>query len=281
MSRRFLTPSASAACALVLALSWCFPAAALAGGLSLDARSARPPSEDTRRDSVAALHREGEAAFEFGDYAGARDAWVDAYTRIEPNEDTWPYRATLLSLIVTAALAEFSQSGERSRLTEVGDMLARARAEPTLDDDVRAALDAEWERIEPYLDPTPPPTAVADEPSEAPAPVEQGPVDQPRHRLGPPQAWIGGGAAVFVGGVVAAVVGSRFEPRAAQQVRDAGDSTSESPGKAFIDRERSKGTGWIAAGSAVAVVGTAAIVTGVVLLLRERRRVRGQQARRR
>ncbi len=279
MPLRSLTRSVSVACAVGLGLAWLSPASARAEGLSLHARRAKPGGEDTRRDSVAALHREGEASFESGNYAGARDAWVDAYDRVEPNEETWPYRATLLSLIVTAALAEFSQGGDRARIAEVGELVATARGELTLDPDVRDALDAEWVRIEPYLDPTPPPPESSEPPEEL-SPTEEGPLDSPK-RLVPPQAWIGGGAALLVGGVIAAVVGSRFRPRAVQQVRDAGDSTTESPGKDFIDRERAKGTGWIAAGSAIAVVGTAAIVTGVVFLIRERRAVKGQQARRR
>ena len=55
-------------------------------------------------------------------------------------------------------------------------------------------------------------------------------------------------------------------------VQDAGDSVAEPPGSVFIEDERKKGNGWMIAGGVVAVVGTTALVFGIVRLVRERRR---------
>jgi hypothetical protein len=74
------------------------------------------------------------------------------------------------------------------------------------------------------------------------------------------------------GGVVALIVGSRFGPRATDQVMNAGDSTSVSPGSTFISDERRKGTAWMVTGGAVAALGVTALVIGIVRLARDRKR---------
>ena len=124
--------------------------------------------------SIESLHRTGEDRFEAGDYAGARSAWIDAYLLVDPAEDSWPYRTTLLSLIVTATLAEFEAGGSDEPVQEVALMLDEALA-ARLDPELREILTAERERLDPYL--TPPPSPQEIEVPEELEPIE--PKDEP------------------------------------------------------------------------------------------------------
>ncbi|MEM6291675.1 MAG: hypothetical protein AAGA54_10435 [Myxococcota bacterium] len=218
-------------------------------------------------DPVDALHRTGEALFDAGDNAGARVAWTEAYERVEPSEETWPYRATLLSLLVNATLAEFSAGGDRSTVREIAELIDHA-LEADLDEESRASLEAERARLEPYLDPVPPPVLVD---------TEEAPADPDAAEAGPERrlsntAWIAGGGSILAAGTAVVVVGALFEPRASAQVRDAGDSTTVPPGSTFIAQEQRKGTAWIATGSVIAAVGMSALVFGIVRLARDRKR---------
>ena len=222
-------------------------------------------------DPVEALHRSGEELFDAGDYAGARVAWTQAYERVTPDENTWPYRTTLLSLIVTTTLSEFSGGGDRASIREAADLVDAALASE-LDDEIRMILEDERERLSPYLDPVP-------SPAEAPPPVDDGPQgDLPEDTgpkgdyLIPSPVWVGSGGVLLAGGLAGLIVGSRFGPRATDQVMSAGDSTSVAPGSTFISDERRKGTGWMVAGGAVAAVGVTALVIGIVRLARDRKR---------
>ena len=219
-------------------------------------------------DPVDALHRTGEALYDAGDYAGARVAWTEAYERVEPNEQTWPYRATLLSLLVNATLAEFSAGGERSTVREIANLLDEA-LEADLDEESRTSLETERDRLEPYLDPVPPPVLVS---TEDDAPFEPGPTESAPERRLSNTAWIAGGGAILAAGTATVIVGALFEPRAVAQVRDAGDSTDVPPGSTFIADEQRKGTAWIATGSVIAAVGMSALVFGIVRLARDRKR---------
>ncbi len=221
-------------------------------------------------DPVDALHRSGEELFDAGDYAGARVAWTEAYDRISPDESTWPYRTTLLSLIVTTTLSEFSSGGDRTTLVEAAELIDAALASE-LDDEIRLILEDERERLSPYLDPVP-------SPAEAPAPVDEGPAKDLTDADGrsgdyliPSPVWVGSGAVLLGGGIAALIAGSRFGPRATEQVMDAGDSTSMAPGSTFISDERRKGTAWMATGGAIAAVGVTALVIGIVRLARDRK----------
>ncbi len=218
-----------------------------------------------------ALHRSGEELFDAGDYAGARVAWTEAYDRIETEESTWPYRATLLSLIVTATLSEFSGGGDRASVREAAELVDDALASE-LDDEIRMSLQQERERLSPYLDPVP-------SPAETQPPDDLGPPEdlstdagQKNDRLIPNPVWIGSGGALIAGGLTALIVGSRFGPRATDQVMDVGDSTSMPPGSTFISDERRKGTGWMVTGGVIAAAGVAALVVGIVRLTRDRKR---------
>lgn len=221
-------------------------------------------------EPVDALHRTGEELFDAGDYAGARVTWTEAYERIEPEESTWPYRTTLLSLIVTATLSEFSGGGDRASVREAADLVDAALASE-IDDEIREALEGERERLTPYLDPVP-------SPAEIPLPVDEGPQKDlgpdtsPKERVIPNPVWFGSGGVLFGGGIAALIVGSRFGPRATDQVTSAGDPTSVPPGSDFIDAERRKGTAWMATGGALAAVGVAALVVGIVRVVRDRKR---------
>jgi len=220
---------------------------------------------------VETLHRSGEELFDAGDYAGARVAWTQAYEGVEPDESTWPYRTTLLSLIVTTTLSEFSGGGDRASIREAANLLDAALASD-LDDEIRMILQDERERLSPYLDPVP-------SPAEAPPPVDEGP---PRDLTGdkaprgdhliPSPVWIGSGGVLFSGGIAALIAGSRFGPRATDQVTSAGDSTTMAPGSTFIGDERRKGTAWMATGGAVAAAGVTALIIGIVRLARDRKR---------
>lgn len=220
-------------------------------------------------EPVDSLHQTGEELFDAGDYAGARVAWTEAYERIAPQEDTWPYRATLLSLIVTATLSEFSGGGARASVREAAD-LVDAALDSEIDDEVRLSLESERERLSPYLDPVP-------SPEQTPPPAEIGQQDAPpdpppdRKPLIPAPAWIGSGGVLFAGGITAVILGSRFGPRATDQVMGAGDPTGMPPGSTFISDERRKGTAWMATGGTVAAIGVAALVIGIVRLTRDRK----------
>ncbi|MGH1346515.1 MAG: hypothetical protein ACRBN8_33420 [Nannocystales bacterium] len=222
-------------------------------------------------DPVDALHRSGEELFDAGDYAGARVAWTQAYERVAAEESTWPYRTTLLSLIVTTTLSEFSGGGDRAPIREAADLIDAALASE-LEDEIRSILEDERERLSPYLDPVP-------SPAEAPPPADDGSSEDPTgdarpqgDYLIPSPVWAASGGVLLAGGLTALIVGSRFGPRATDQVTSAGDSTTMSPGSTFIQDERRKGTGWMVAGGAVAAVGVTALVIGIVRLARHRNR---------
>ncbi|MBV1860400.1 MAG: hypothetical protein KUG77_18450, partial [Nannocystaceae bacterium] len=84
--------------------------------------------------------------------------------------------------------------------------------------------------------------------------------------------WMGSGGALLAAGVTALLVGSRFGPRATNEVMRAGDSTTIAPGSVFISEERRKGTAWMVTGGAIAAVGVTALVIGIVRLARGRKR---------
>lgn len=221
-------------------------------------------------DPVQSLHRKGEELYDSGDYGGAREAWVGAYAQVEPTAERWPYRTTLLSLIVTTTLAEFSAGGDRAHVQEVASLLDEA-LEADLDAELRELVEAERDRLDPYLDPEPPP------PSAAPVPEDIEPVDEPvsdgpRKRVVPNVALLGGGGALFAGGIVGIIIGSRFTPRAEQMVIDSGMPADEPPSSTFLDDERSKGNAWMIAGGVVAAAGAAALTVGIVRLIRDRKR---------
>ena len=220
-------------------------------------------------DPVDALHQTGEQLFDAGDYAGARVAWTEAYERVEADGDTWPYRATLLSLIVTATLSEFSESGDRAAVRAAAELVDAALA-VDLDEELRASLQEERERLSPYLDPVPSPDET--QPRQDVGLTDARSQDSStRSDLVPAPIWAGAGGVLLAGGVAAVIVGSRFGPRATEQVISAGDSTSMAPGSTFIGDERRKGTGWMVSGGVIAAVGVAALVIGIVRLARERR----------
>ncbi|MCR9164925.1 MAG: hypothetical protein ACE37F_30720 [Nannocystaceae bacterium] len=218
-------------------------------------------------DDVQTLHRKGEELYDSGDYGGAREAWVGAYAQVEPTPEQWPYRTTLLSLIVTTTLAEFSAGGDRERVREVATLLDEA-LEAELEEELHALLQGERDRLDPYLDPEPPPpTAV-----EAPQDVEPvtSPRKEPPERTIPNPVWIAGGGALLAGGLAGIIIGSRFTPRAEQMVIDSGMPANEPPSSTFLDEERSKGNAWMITGSVLAAAGTAALVVGIVRLVRDR-----------
>lgn len=237
---------------------------------------ARPDAASTAwvsapADPVDALHQTGEELFDAGDHAGARVAWTEAYERVESEESTWPYRATLLSLIVTATLSEFSGGGDRASIRDAADLVDTALASE-LDDEIRVSLGEERERLSPYLDPVP-------SPAETPLPDDEGPQKDlsqnggaDREPLIPTAAWLGSGGVLLGGGIAALILGSQFGPRATDQVMNAGDSTSTSPGSTFISAERRKGTAWMVTGGTVATIGMTALVIGIVRLARDRKR---------
>jgi hypothetical protein len=77
------------------------------------------------------------------------------------------------------------------------------------------------------------------------------------------------GGALVAGGLTALVIGTRFRPRAQDQVDRYDDPSGRE--NAFVDEETTKGRAWIGAGAAVAAIGTALLVTGIVSLVRARR----------
>ena len=221
-------------------------------------------------EPVDALHQTGEELFDAGDYAGARVTWTQAYERVPPEEGTWPYRTTLVSLIVTATLSEFSAGGDRAAVREAAELVDAALA-LEIDDEIREALEAERERLSPYLDPVPSPAEIALPADEGPQ-KDLPPATSPKERVIPNPVWLASGGVLLGGGIAALIAGSRFGPRATEQVMDAGDPTSMPPGSNFIDDERRKGTAWMATGGAIAAVGVAALVVGIVRLARDRKR---------
>ncbi len=225
--------------------------------------AARP----TDADPVQALHREGEELYEAGDYGGAREAWVGAYAQVEPTPKGWPYRATVLSLIVTTTLAEFSAGGDREHVRDVAALLDEA-LEAELEDELRELVEAERERLDPYLDPEPPAPSVVEIPDVQP--VDHPPPSEERKRTIPNAVWLGGGGALLAGGIAGIIIGSRFTPRAEQMVLDSGMPADQPPSSTFLDDERSKGSAWMIAGGVVAAAGTAALIVGIVRLVRDR-----------
>jgi|GEM_PF-1711601 len=226
---------------------------------------------------ISSLHRQGDMRFEAGDYAAARKMWLDAYSRVPATTERWPYRVTLLSLVVEAAVADFARGADPATLERVDQVLERALAADDLPEPMRHALEIELrrlralERVEPSEVPEPIATVVVD-----PTPATTGSVelDEGTLRVDDRPLGVGllaGGAIGTAAGVTAVAIGAVFRPRAERQIRDAGDPLDHPNAQAFIDDEVRKGRVWIGVGVAAAVVGVASMVGGAVVLARGRR----------
>lgn len=230
------------------------------------------PTEDlnAKEAVIAALHREGEQRYAEDDYAGAREAWLDAYVRVPAGPETNPYRVTLLSLIANATLADYAVTGAQAPLRHTEQLLVGA-LEPESDPVLRAFLEQQLARLRPLLKAEP---SSEPEPELAPAPVpEPAPMvledDDPPPVLHPASTpLLIVGAVTVAGGLAMIGAGSAFGPRAEGQV-PADDDSQE--GRDFIVDERGKGYAWIGAGAGTAVIGVALVVSGAVLRARSRR----------
>lgn len=222
---------------------------------------------------VAALHREGEQRYANDDYAGAREAWLDAYERVPVSPETDPYRVTLLSLVTNATLADYAVTGAREPLQQTQELLVGAlESEP--DPALRTLVEQQLDRLRPLLraEPSPEP-----EPEPAPEPSPSGPVmpepsppvDELPPALHPASTpLIVVGSVTLAGGLAMLGAGSAFGPRAQRQVPEGDDSQA---GQEFIADERRKGYAWMGAGAGTAVIGIAMVVSGAVLRARSRR----------
>lgn len=228
------------------------------------------PATDPDDSVIAALHEKGDTLFERDDYRGAHGAWLDALGRVAQGPDDAAYRISLVSLIVSAAVAAFALDGDATIVGETLQLVDATLSDASLDPALAEILEHSRSRLLPLIDP------IVQTPSlpTPPVPRPSGTVtlvDAQVRPRGPDPALvliIAGAAATF-GGIAAVAAGTEFKPRAINQVEDSGDSLGE--GLDFVNAEIRKGQAWIGAGSVVAGAGLAMVTTGGVLLARRRR----------
>lgn len=217
--------------------------------------------EDPEDTVIAALQRQGDARFRADDFAGARDAYLDALARV-PRSDA-AFRVSLVVLVVNATTAEFAVLGERAPVREVLDLVQAERTVEGLDAELQSILDDAASRLAPLVRVLPPDLpAVGGDVALADGTLSP-------HGPDPTLVLIVAGSVTAAAGIAAIGAGAAFKPRAVSQVEDNGVAVDDA--LSFVNGEIRKGQAWIGVGAGVTAAGLAVLVTGVTLRLRSRR----------
>ena len=233
-------------------------------------------------DEAAALYNEGGALFDSADYEGAIDKFTRALgivVSINGNDHT---RLTLLYNIASAHEKQFTIDKDVSHLRKALNLYKRYRDFAQRTGDLGEELDVESrisrlerklrtndqiqqnrENAQPRVVPLPPPVQVEDTSWKKPRNAGLGLV-------------VVGGAATL-GGVVVAVLGSRMEPNARDEVAKLGlmgvpmDHPAWAEGDQFIAAEKRKGNAMMGTGVTFAIVGAAGVGVGAYYLVKSKK----------
>lgn len=254
------------------------------------ARSAAPQPVDRPPKSALKLQQDGDHAYGRGDFAHARDLWIDAYRELPDTSPLVSYRTTLLTLIRDAALHAHEKdeaAGPIKQVIELYETFLVRHLPP--DSDRRRQYEDELTQLRLRVPPEPivpvpvatPPTAEpAPEPDRsaeikapeaAPTPVTPrpqvvAPPRPPRIRL----ALLATGSSSLAAGIGALIAGAIFKPRAEEQVVKYDDPAEREA--AFVDAETKKGLVWMGIGGGLSAVGLALLISGATLRARTRDR---------
>jgi tetratricopeptide (TPR) repeat protein len=243
-----------------------------------------PAEPSTQMDEAAALYQEGTAMFDASDYKGAIDKFTKALgivVSVNGAEDT---RLTLLYNIASAHERAFAidKDVEHLRMAlqlyerykefadETGDLGEQLDVEvriASLEKKLRAHDEIQRNRENAQRGDVPPPPS-----GDAGGDV----VDWQKPRRVGLGLTVAGGVAT-IGGVVLAVVGSRLEPNARDEVGKLAnmglppDHPAWAQGDQFIEQERRKGRALMGTGVTFAIVGAVGVGVGGYYLVKSKR----------
>lgn len=241
-------------------------------------------SDSPTIERAQALYEQGSARYDAADYAGAIDAFTEALSVVQQLPD--PADSVRLSLLYNIASAHeraYEIDQDEAHLHQALELYERYRDFADEIGDLKEQLDVgakvarlrrmlkELEEPEPGPETATPPTA----------PPRHDASEWKRPRNVGTGLVVAGGAAT-VGGVVLAVLGSRYEQRARDQVNELADMgvPADHPaweeGDDFIAQETRKGRILMGVGASVAIVGGVAAGTGVYYLVKAKRVREGQ-----
>lgn len=258
--------------------------------LTLMLAGGAPAVQEDPLDEAAQLYQQGTIHFDSADYTSAIELFTKALGIVVAANGDDQVRLTLLYNIASAHEKQFEIDKDTSHLRQALDLYRRyrdfAREGGTIDDifdvedriaklekRVRVADQLERnrrERTDKQDVPPPPPKGVVQDDLDWKKPRTTGAV------------LLGVGAAATIGGVVLAVVGSRYEPHARDEVQklaDLGvpmDHPAWKEGDQFIMQERRKGNALMGTGITFAVVGATGVGVGSYLLIKSKKMREGQ-----
>jgi len=256
--------------------------------LALAAGAPEAPAADPMEEA-ASLYTEGTARFDAADYEGAIDKFTRALGIVVAAEGDDAVRLTLLYNIASAHEKQFALDRDVQHLRQALQLYERyrdfAQAKGSIDDifDVEgkiAALEGKL-RTHDQIERNKAAGTAAREGPPPPPPVTEDAADWQRPRRTGIGLVAAGGAAA-VGGVVLAVVGSRLEPRAQDQVAELEgmnlppDHPAWAQGDQFIEQERRKGSALMGVGATFAVVGAAGVGVGAYYLVKSKKMREGR-----
>lgn len=230
------------------------------------------PEEVSELDRARLLHAEGTAAYEAADYPGAIEKFTAALKIVmaEGGTDENTAKQALLYNIAKAHEKAYEMDEDPVHLRQALSLYTRYKESVTAPkdkEDAQAKINALQLRL------TKPTPSVVSPKTTTPKPVVP---DWKRPRnIGISLMVAGGGA--FVGGVVMAVLGSRYESNARDQVRkldDLGvpeDHPARMQGATFIQQEAKKGKILMGLGGSLAGVGAVLVGTGAGFVVKAKR----------
>lgn len=247
------------------------------------AQAAAPKPVERPPKAALELQQDGDHAYGRGDFARARDLWIDAYRTLPDTSPLVSYRTTLLTLIRDAALHAHDRDGAAGpikQLIELYETFLVRHLPP--DSDRRRQYEDELTQMRLRVPPEPivpaptsaPPTAEPAPDPDAP-PEPKAPEAAPTPATSPPQAvaptrpkWLrpallAAGSSTLAAGIAALVAGAIFKPRAEGLVSKYDDPPEREA--AFVDTEAKKGAIWMGIGGGLSAAGLALLISGAAL----------------
>ena len=247
-----------------------------------------PAEASAPLDEAAVLYKQGEVLYDSSDYEGAIKKFTEALGLVIANGGTDHARLSLLYNIASAHEKQFAIDKDISHLRQAIELYKRYRTFARTSGDTGDALDIESKvmrlerRLKAHDQMTRNRSAT---PREAPPPPTPEKKADDRAWKKPRNVGLGlvvGGGAVTVGGVVLAVLGSRYESRAQDQVNELADLDvpPEHPawteGDDFIAQEARKGKILMGVGATMAVLGATGVGVGAYYLVKAKKAREGQ-----
>jgi hypothetical protein len=233
------------------------------------------PGEADPLEVAKQRHLAAATKYDTADYAGAIEAWQDAYDQLPRTADANPYRALILFNIAAAREKLFELRGDVAELKAakillekfdgaIDEIYADAPEEGAAErEHVRekiARIDARIAEASKPPEPAPEPQPAASEPT----PVAPADADTPPRRATPGRGLIIGGAVALGLGVAAGagLIASALVGRKSNSLGGLADTDLVGRQERF-DRGRSANAGAIAS----AAIGVVALATGVALVV--------------